>query len=169
MQIWKWAHERKNLPSSRVPPNPSLRSWGNFLFLERFYCSCFKYWSFSSGVFLKIKSLKKTRKKKQEGIYVTINQLTKLIYCDHQMKICLPHDLRYKDRAHILSDNSAILIILLLICLSDNPKLTKKHKNGTQKIRCGARHACSQYCINGEVREGWRKKAFGCVKGLYLN
>ena len=26
---------------SRVPPNPSLRSWGNFLFLERFYCPCF--------------------------------------------------------------------------------------------------------------------------------
>ena len=31
----------------------------NFLFLERFYCSCFKYWSFSNKVFLKIKSLKK--------------------------------------------------------------------------------------------------------------
>ena len=33
------------------------------LFLERFYCSCFKYWSFSNKVFLKIKSLKKKKKK----------------------------------------------------------------------------------------------------------
>ena len=35
--------------------------WGSniCLFLERFYCSCFKYWSFSNKVFLRIKSLKK--------------------------------------------------------------------------------------------------------------
>ena len=49
---------------SRALPNPSLRSWGNFLFLERFYCSCFKCWGFSNKVFLKIKSLKKKKKKK---------------------------------------------------------------------------------------------------------
>ena len=36
------------------------------LFLERFYCSCFKYWSFSNKVFLKIKSLKKKKKKKKK-------------------------------------------------------------------------------------------------------
>ena len=49
---------------SRALPNPSLRSWGNFLFLERFYCSCFWYWGFSNKVFLKkIKSLNKVPKK----------------------------------------------------------------------------------------------------------
>ena len=31
--------------------------------LERFYCSCFKYWSFSNKVFLKMGSLKKKKKK----------------------------------------------------------------------------------------------------------
>ena len=34
-----------------------------FLFLERFYCFCFGYWTFSNKVFLKIKSLKKKKKK----------------------------------------------------------------------------------------------------------
>ena len=37
-----------------------------FLFLERFYCSCFKCWGFSNKVFLKIKSLKKKKKKKKK-------------------------------------------------------------------------------------------------------
>ena len=37
----------------------------NFIFLH-FFCSCFKYWSFSNKVFLKIKSLKKKKKKKKK-------------------------------------------------------------------------------------------------------
>ena len=42
--------------------------WGIILlFLERFYCSCFEYWSFSNKVFLKIKSpQKKLKLKKKE-------------------------------------------------------------------------------------------------------
>ena len=54
------------------------RSWGNFLFLERFYCSCFKYWSFLNKVFLKIKSLKKKKKKKKSAIDF---QCTEMVVC----------------------------------------------------------------------------------------
>ena len=68
LSIAKKQHVNGNLASWMIlcaPPTSASLFWFYystiFLFLERFYCSCFKYWSFSNIVFLKIKSLKKKK------------------------------------------------------------------------------------------------------------
>ena len=45
------------------------------------HCSCFKYWSFSNKVFLKIMSLKKKKKKKKKKIYAFIAKLNEIQRC----------------------------------------------------------------------------------------
>ena len=47
------------------PPAPGTEG-RHCTFLERFYCFCFKYWSFSNIVFLKIKSVKKKKINKKK-------------------------------------------------------------------------------------------------------
>ena len=58
------------------------------------FCSCFKYWSFSNKVFLKIKSLKKKKKKKTENSlrkYVEIDYERFQGLCSHE-KLVQIHD-----------------------------------------------------------------------------